>query len=135
MVKAVISGSYHRDSEGLRRLFVELETCGVRVLAPLSLDLDDASEAVVKQRHDGDMDVGLLEQLHLRAIREADILFVHAPGGYVGVSTSFEIGYAVSRDIPVVSIESIADEMLQTVITKQSHVFGALIDLGLLSTY
>ncbi|MCA9309382.1 hypothetical protein KC973_03325 [Candidatus Saccharibacteria bacterium] len=132
MIKAVISGSYHKDNEGLAVLFKELETCGVQVLSPLSVEFLDSTEPVVKSVHESALDISALEQFHLRAIREADVLFVHAPHGYVGISTSFEIGYAVSRHVPVVSLITPLDEMLQTVITEGTHVFDVLSKLGLI---
>lgn len=76
------------------------------------------------------MKIAQLEQLHLRAIREADVLFLHAPDGHIGVSRSFEIGYAVSRNIPVISFEEISDDMLRTIIAVRASVFDALFKLG-----
>lgn len=130
MNKAVISGSFHRDGAGLRRLFSEVETCGLRILAPLSLEFTDTSTSVVKTRTDENLDIWQLEQLHLRAIREADILFIHAPNGHIGTSTSFEVGYAVSRNIPVVSLVEPIDEMLRAVVAVRASVFDALMKLG-----
>lgn len=132
MIKAVISGSFHQDGDSLQRLFSELETCGLRILSPLSLDFIDTTESVVKAQHDDDFDIGMLEGFHLRAIREADIVIVHAPGGYVGLSTSFEIGYAVSRHVPVVSRNQINDTMLQSYVAVHASVFDALKDSQLI---
>lgn len=130
MKNAVISGSFHQDSIGLQRLFSELQTCGLRILAPYSVNFVNTNQSVVKTHTDEDLSIFELEQLHLRAIREADVLFVHAPGGHVGVSTSFEIGYAVSRHIPVISFVVPADEMLQTFVAVRTSVFDALLKLG-----
>lgn len=126
MIKAVISGSYHRDVEGFCRLFKELETCGVRILSPLSLQFNDTTKRVVRTDTDENLGIDILETLHLRAIREADILFIHAPNGYIGVSTSFEIGYALAKGVPVFSTHELQDEMLRCQIKCINSVFNAL---------
>jgi len=129
MLKAVICGSYHRDSVVLQSVFKNLETCGVRILSPLSLDFIDIASSVVRTQSDEDMDIVVLEMLHLRAIREADFVWLHAPHGYVGTSGSFEVGYCLAKNIPVYCFESPRDEMLRTQVTSVGSVYDALADM------
>ncbi|MBP9738662.1 hypothetical protein KBD20_03165 [Candidatus Saccharibacteria bacterium] len=130
MIKAVICGTYRRDSSGLKQLFKELETNGVRILSPLSIDFISTLPAVVKTRTDESLPISILELLHLRAIREADFVWLHAPDGYVGISGSFEVGYATAKRIPIFCKERIQDEMLQTQVTVCASVFEAFTHLG-----
>lgn len=126
MVKAVICGSFRQDHQGLRRLLDQLEVCGVRVLAPLSIDFFDTASEVVRTQTDEDMDIAMLETLHLRAIREADFVWLHAPGDYIGLSGSFEVGYCKAKRIPVFSYDLPVDEMLQSQVTQVDSIYCAL---------
>lgn len=124
--KVVICGSFRRDPAGIARLFRELETNGCRVLSPLTLDFSDTSSDFVTAKNDETFSVRELERFHLRAIREADFVMLHAPGGYVGISTSFELGYAVATGKPVFSKDSLNDVMLQSQFATKSSVFEVL---------
>lgn len=129
--RVVLCGSFHRDPDRLRLLFRELETTGCRVLSPLSLDFSSLGEAYVKTGFELDVTAKELESLHLRAIHEADFIFLHAPDGYVGVSAAFEIGYAEALHKPVFCKENLADEMLDARVIKTRSVFEALEQLPL----
>lgn len=126
MKKAVICGTFHRDVAGLRRLIRELETCGVAVLSPLSTEFVSLQPAVVRTATDETLDAATLETMHLRAIREADFIWLHAPNGYVGVSGSFEIGYVVAKKIPIFSFVPLQDVMLHNYVKTVGSVFAAL---------
>ncbi len=130
MIKVVISGSYHKDSEGLARSFRELETTGCRILSPLSLNFTNLDTAVVKSSQETDFSTAELEKFHLRAIRDADFIWLHAPAGYVGTSGSFELGYATALGKPVFSNFKLEDAMLQTQVRCVVSVFEALEQLG-----
>lgn len=123
--KAVICGSFHRDPSGLRRLFRELEATGVRILSPLSIDFD-VSQTIVRARNELDFSIDELEKFHLRAIKEADVVWLHAPGGYVGLSTAYELGFAKAINKPVFSFAPPEDEMLASQVLVVRSVFEAL---------
>jgi hypothetical protein len=126
MLKVVICGSYHRDSEGLERIFRELEANGCRILSPISIKFKNTEDEVVKNSKEEDFTVSELESFHLRAIRDADFIWLHDPLGYVGISGSYEIGYASALGIPVFCKEILNDEMLQTRVKLANSVFDAL---------
>lgn len=123
--RVVICGSYHRNPAGLRRLFRELEATGCRILSPLSLDFD-ASKAVVRADSEADFTVEELEKYHLRAIREADFIMLHAPEGYVGLSAAFELGYAAASGKPVFCKQPPTDDMLASQVRQVGSVFESL---------
>lgn len=124
--KVVICGSFRKDPEGLARLFRELETNGCRILSPLTLDFTDSTSEFVTAQNDASYSIHELERYHLRAIREADFVMLHAPEGYVGISASFELGYANALAIPVFSKLELADHMLQTQVKSCGSVFEIL---------
>ena len=124
--KVVISGSFRKDPGGMARLFRELETNGCRVLSPLTLDFTNTNTEFVTAKNDESYSVSELERYHLRAIREADFIAVHAPEGYVGTSASFELGYAVALGKPIFSQTAPLDPMLKTQLTTIHSVFEIL---------
>jgi nucleoside 2-deoxyribosyltransferase len=124
--KVVICGSFRKDPAGIRRLFRELETNGCRILSPLTLDFTDTSSEFVTAQNDATYSVQELERFHLRTIKEADFVMLHAPEGYIGTSASFELGYATALGIPVYSKVLPADAMLQTQLKTASSVFEIL---------
>lgn len=122
---AVICGSFHRDPSGLKRLFLELEATGVRILSPLSIAFD-ISQQVVRARNELEFSIDELERFHLRAIKEADVVWLHAPGGYVGLSAAFELGFAKAINKPVFSFCIPDDEMLASQVSVVYSVFESL---------
>lgn len=132
--KAVICGSFRKDPSGLARLFRELEATGCRILSPVTLEFTNQSDEFVTARNDESFSVRELERFHLRAIKEADFIMLHAPEGYVGVSASFELGYANALHIPVFTKVIPSDPMLATQITKVDSVFEVLESISLIAS-
>lgn len=124
--KVVICGSYHRDPDGLRRLFRELEATGVRVLSPLSVEFVDNRTNIVRLGSERDFSIFELEKFHLRAIRESDMVWLHLPGGYLGLSGAYEIGFATAIGKPVFCKQLPGDEMLASQVNKVDSVFDSL---------
>ena len=64
-------------------------------------------------QHRGDVITGeqkpVLDELHLRKIDLADAVFVVDPGGYIGESTTREIGYARSTGKPIFRLSVVRD--------------------------
>jgi hypothetical protein len=130
VIKATLSGSFHRDPEGLERDYRELALAQCQVLSPRSLDFEDPSLLFVRHTVEKQDSIRLIEQHHLQAIALSDFLWVHAPGGYIGTSGALEIGYALAKSIPVFSSENPEDQMLKSFITKVPSVFAAIEQLS-----
>jgi hypothetical protein len=124
--RVVIIGTYHREHHLLQRLFRELETTGCRILAPISIDFADTQPPIVRTSTEQDLSLGDLEAWHLRAIRDADFIWLFAPGGHVGTSSSFELGYATALNKPVFGYDLPFDEMLASRVYVAQSVFEAL---------
>lgn len=129
--RVVLCGSLHRDPAGLKRLFRECEATGCRVLSPISLDFDNAD--FVKATGESDLSAAEIERFHLRAIRDADFVLLHVPGGHVGTSASYELGFAAALSKPVFALQAPSDEMLAGRVQTIGSVFEALEQLQLIS--
>ncbi len=121
----VLCGSYHKAPERLRRLFCELETAGCRILSPISLDFG-SNDTFVTTPTESELSPSDIERFHLRAIRDASFIFVHAPDGYIGLSTAYELGYASALGKPAFTHTQLVDEMLRTRTHIVQSVFEAL---------
>lgn len=125
--RVVLSGSFRRNPAGLARIYRELDTTGCQVLSPLSLDFLSGEEFVrTPAEHQLEMRAGEVERHHLQAIHHADFLWLYAPEGYVGISGSFELGYAAALGKPIFCNERPEDEMLNTQVTVVSSVYQAI---------
>lgn len=124
--RVVVCGSYHRDPAGLQRLFRELEMTGCRIISPIGIDFSDLQSSVVRTENEKDFTTLELERFHLRAVNDADLIWLHAPDGYIGLSAAFEIGYAIAKNIPIYCFQKPHDEMLATLVHKVDSVFLAL---------
>lgn len=111
---------------GLKRLFRELEICGCRILSPISLEFADITESVVQTKTEFDLSIDELEKYHLRTMRDADFIWLHAPEGYVGTSAAYEIGYANALRKQVFTFTRLQDEMLRTRVVQASSVYDGL---------
>lgn len=126
IVRAVLSGSFHKDSVGLSRAYHELVTCGVQVLSPHRLDFDNTKVLFVRDKAERYISEEMLERHHLLSIEQADFLWVHVANQYVGVSTAFEIGYALAKNIPIFSESTIGEPSLQPFIRILPSVYRAI---------
>jgi len=126
VIRATLSGSFHRDPEGLDRSYRELVRNQCQVLSPRSLEFEDASVLFVKHSIEQGDTPGLIQNHHLQAIALSDFVWLHAPKGYVGISAAMEIGYAYRSGTPVFSDEIPEDEMLKHFVTFVPSVFSAI---------
>lgn len=126
ILRATLSGSFHRDSDGLEREYRELARNQCQILSPRRLDFMDSSALFVKHVAEREESVGTIERHHLQAISQSDFLWLHAPDGYVGLSAAMEIGYAHGQQIPIFSSADIQDVMIKQFVTKVPSVFAAI---------
>lgn len=126
LTPVVVCGSFHRDRPGLRRLIRELEATHCRVLSPLSIDFGDSEAGFVRTASEAQLSDDEIERFHLRAMRDARLVWLHAPGGYVGISAAFELGHAAALGIPVFGFETPDDAVLRSQVRVVRSVFEAL---------
>lgn len=101
MLKATVSGSFHRHMSAIAAAVEELVEHSIRVLSP-------ADPRVVAQHgdflfvaSDRIRSVRLVQDRHLESIRSSNFLWLVCPDGYVGQSASMELGFAAAVGVPI----------------------------------
>ncbi len=111
LLKTAISGSFKFKPE-IDALHDEFRDHGVTVLEPSKGWLWTPGMQVSPPPFrplpaERGLNIREIEDRFLRAIDEADFLYVLCPKGYIGASTSFEMGYALAGETPVYAGESL----------------------------
>lgn len=132
-IRTVICGSYHKDPAELSRLYRELVRAGCQVLSPFRPDFIDHNAAFVANPADHFLEPAELERRHLAALANADCVWLHAPNGYLGVSGSFELGFAVALRKKIFAQQATNEPTFNPFITLYPSVFSALETEGLLT--
>jgi NTP pyrophosphatase (non-canonical NTP hydrolase) len=99
----VLSGSFRRDLVGLRTVRDDLLGMGCELLSPADLDFVGEVAGFVLAKHDESKEPREVEEAHLDAIARADFVWLHMQEGYVGQSSSLEVGFANGLGIPIFS--------------------------------
>jgi hypothetical protein len=103
MLKAAVSGSFHRHMSAIYTAVAELRAAGVDVLSPSDPRVVDHIGEFLFVASDRLRSIKLVQDRHFEAIRCADFLWVECPDGYTGPSTCAEIGAAHMCRTPVFS--------------------------------
>jgi NTP pyrophosphatase (non-canonical NTP hydrolase) len=120
-ISATISGSFNKHLDQIQNKILEFQQEGIEVLSPkLSRPISCEDEFVRLETDKGTP--GEIEFEHLEAITRSDFLYVVNPGGYIGKSVALEIGYALSRNIPVYSLEKPEDNVLSFFVKPEKSV-------------
>jgi NTP pyrophosphatase (non-canonical NTP hydrolase) len=120
--EVVLTGSYRRDIEGLRRIHEELSDLGCTVLSPTEINPAHELDGFVYMKGEETELPQQIELRHLDAIQRSTFVWLHAPDGYVGVSASLEVGFAHAQGIPVYSTTSPSESSLQAFVHKVDSV-------------
>jgi nucleoside 2-deoxyribosyltransferase len=129
VIRAVLSGSFHKNQSGLQRAYDELVACNVQVLSPHRLDFENTEVLFVRDKAEKGISEETLERHHLLSIHQSDFLWVQAHQGYIGVSTAFEIGYAVACRIPIFSTSLLDEPNISPFVKRVSSVYEAILQL------
>lgn len=127
--EVVISGTYRKDHEGLRRAYEELLDLGCRILSPTTVRIASEADGFVFMEGEERELPESIELRHLGAIQEAQFVWLHAPGGYVGLSAALEVGFAHAIGIPVFSDTAVADPILATFVGRVSSPRNVVDDI------
>jgi hypothetical protein len=114
---AVLCGSYRRGIPSLVRAYEKLSAAGIRVLSPAGLDFVAQIDGFVLNQDEHEIPPEAIEMLPLNCIRAADLVWLHAPDGYVGLNGALEIGFASAAGVPVYAEEMPSDIALRSLVT------------------
>ena len=114
---AVLCGSYQRGIPSLVGAYEKLSAAGMRVLSPSGFDLVAESDGLVTNQHEVGIPPEDIDRLRLDFIRTADLVWLHAPDGFVELSGAMEIGFANAAGVPVYAEEMPSDRALRSLVT------------------
>ncbi len=103
MLKATVSGSFHRHMRPIYETVGELTALGVKVLSPADPRVVDFIGEFLFVASDRVRSVKLVEDRHLHSIAQSDFVWLVAPDGYVGQSASLELGFSLAAGVPIYS--------------------------------
>ena len=131
IVRCVLSGTYHKDRDGLMSVYNELVTYGCQVISPHRLNFEAEETIFVRDMAERDMSEESIERHHLVGIKQSDFLWIHAPNGYIGLSTALEIGFAIAHNIPIFSYSELSEPIFRPFVRVVPSVFRCIETLNL----
>lgn len=120
-ISVTISGSFNKHLDQIRQKILEFEHEGIRVLSPKPSQPVSRRGRFIILESDKGMPADI-ELKHLEAISKSDFLYIVNPEGYIGESVILEVGYALSRDIPIYSLEPPRDSVLSFFVTPEKSI-------------
>lgn len=97
-----IIGSFRRHYELATSAGREFTKTGVELLSPRDSTILDPSEFFVRLETDApEHSAPQIQLIALHRILRSDFVFVICPGGYVGRTTAYEIGFVIARKVPL----------------------------------
>jgi hypothetical protein len=117
MLRAAVSGSFHRHMEAITSAVHELASLRVRVLSPADPRVVAAQGEFLFVASDPVRSVRLVQDRHLESIRAADFVWLVCPDGYVGQSAAMEIGYAAAAGVPIFATRAPSDLTMREYVT------------------
>ncbi len=106
VVYVTLSGSLHRHTAAIVKTAAEFVSGGGVILSPRSTEVQREDEEGFVYLSGDRGEAWEIERAHLAAIGRSDVLYVVNPGGYLGLSTAMEVGYALARRVPVYASDS-----------------------------
>lgn len=114
-IYATVSGSFNQFLPQIQESVAKLSALGIIVLSPkVSKPISQINGFVMLERDKGSP--GEVERQHLGAIAKSDFLYIVNPGGYIGGSVAFEVGYAISKGVPIYSSDNPKDQVFSSFI-------------------
>lgn len=113
MLKATVSGSFHRHMSAIAEAVEDLREQSIQVLSPADPRVVAQHGDFLYVASDRVRSVRLVQDRHLESIRAANFLWLVCPDGYVGQSASMEVGFAAAVDVPIFATSPPGDLTLQ----------------------
>jgi hypothetical protein len=126
MLKATVSGSFHRHMDAITAAVYELSTLGVRVLSPADPRVVASQGEFLFVASDRVRSVRLVQDRHLESVRASDFLWLASPDGYVGQSAAMEIGFAAGAGTPIFAAHAPTDLTLREYVSVVASIEEAI---------
>jgi hypothetical protein len=111
-IKVTISGSYRKHFDRIISAKQAFESLGAEVVRPISETITNEGDELVRLQGDPESILAIQDQF-LQAVADSDILYVVNPGGYLGPSATFAIGYADRGNQVIVTSEDPFEEAIR----------------------
>jgi hypothetical protein len=122
MLRATVSGSFHRHLHAISLAVQELSDLGIRVISPADPRIVETFGMLNFVASDEFRTIRLVQDRHLDSIRLSNFIWLVAPDGYVGQSASMEIGFAAAHGIPIFSADAIFDLTLREYVQRVDNI-------------
>lgn len=132
MLAAAVSGSFHRHLEAITAAVHSLAALDVRILSPADPRIVAQQGEFLFVASDRITSVRLVQDRHLDCIRAANFLWLVCPDGYVGQSSSMEVGYAAAFRVPILATRAPLDLTLRQYVKIVPSLAAALPIIGAL---
>ena len=126
MLKATVSGSFHRHMPAIYAAVGELNAAGVRVLSPADPRIVDHLREFLFVASDRTRLKRQVQQRHFEAIEQSNFLWLVCPDGYLGVSAAMEVGWALKAGVPVFAERAPNDVTAEDFVTVVSSIRQAV---------
>jgi hypothetical protein len=126
VLRATVSGSFHRHMDAITRAVHELAALSIRVLSPAEPRIVAAQGEFLFVASDRARSVRLVQDRHLDCIRASTFLWLVCPDGYVGVSAALEIGAAGEAGVPIFATHAPHDITLREYVTVVPSISEAV---------
>jgi len=113
-MKCTISGSFRKFYKEICKVRKIFEEYDIEVLSPeISKIVNPEANFPLLETDSKNSTKKEIEDKHLKAIGKSDFLYVVCPGGYIGNSVRFEIGYAHGKGVFIYSSHLPKDALLR----------------------
>lgn len=112
--EVVLSGSYRKGFETLKRAYEEFRDLGCKILSPSNVSIVSEHDGFVYMQGEETETPENIEDKHLAAIQKANFVWLHAPDGYVGPTAALEVGFASAAGVPIYAQEAPSDKVMQS---------------------
>jgi hypothetical protein len=125
-IRVTVSGSFTRHLKPIQNAVQRLNALGVRVLSPEQPTIVDAVDGFVFVASDRHRSVRLVQDRHLAAIMNSDLLWLECADGHVGQSAALELGFALAAGVPVYSTALPCDLTMRQYVCKVASIDEAI---------
>ncbi len=116
-MKSVVICASRRFKKEARAFAAKLEKLGTVVYKPYFHEHDAEWDKLSEYRKNFVL-LGLTHD-HFYKVKMADVVFLYNKGGYSGVSTTMELGYAVALGKPVYALSDKDEELCRKVLVRE----------------
>ena len=106
--QCVLHGSFQKHFNEIKRIHRIFSNAGIEVIAPQVSEITDTKNGFAILESDESRDPRMIEILylhHLKRLSENGFSFFINPNGYIGKSTSYELGIAQVSNVPCFFLE------------------------------